>query len=61
MFDAILLRGPGGEAPRESKDVWGAARPPNEGDGRGEGAVNGFLGMVSSRGMVKVGLMFNLT
>ena len=26
--------GPNGEAPRESRGVWGAARPPNEGDGR---------------------------
>ena len=31
MFDAILSGGPGGEAPRESR----AARPLNEGDGRG--------------------------
>ena len=35
IFDAILAGGPGGEAPRESRDVWRGARPPNEGDGRG--------------------------
>ena len=29
MIGAILSKGPGGEAPRESKGVWGAARPPN--------------------------------
>ena len=28
MFDAILSGGPGGEAPRESRGVWGAAGPP---------------------------------
>ena len=57
MFDAILWGGPGGEAPRESRGVWGAARPPNEGDGRGGGTVNGFWVMIPSRGMVKVGLI----
>ena len=35
MFDAILSGGPRGEAPQESRGVCEAARPPNEGDGRG--------------------------
>ena len=29
MFDAFRSGGPGGEAPQESREVWGAARPPN--------------------------------
>ena len=29
MFDEIKGGGPGGEATRESRVVWGAARPPN--------------------------------
>ena len=58
MFDTILWGGPGGEAPRESRGVWGAARPPNQEDGRGGVAVNGFWGMTPSRGVVKIGLMF---
>ena len=61
MFDAILSEGPGGEAPWESRGVWGAARPPNEGDGRGRGTVNGFWGMIPFRGMIKVGLMRRAT
>ena len=28
MFDAIQSGGPWGEAPRESRRVWGAAGPP---------------------------------
>ena len=28
MFDAILWGGPRGEAPRESRVVWGTAAPP---------------------------------
>ena len=60
MFDAILSGGPGAEAPRESRRVCGAARPPNEGDGRGEGTVNGFWGMIPSQGMIKVGLILHL-
>ena len=51
------VRGPGGEAPLESRGVWGGASPPNERDGRGGVAVNGFWGMVPSRGTVKVGLI----
>ena len=56
MFDAIQSGGSGGEGPPESTGLWGGARPPNEGDGRG-GTVNGFWGMVPFRGMVKVGFM----
>ena len=37
IFDAILWVGSGGEAAQESRWVWGAARHPNEGDGRGGG------------------------
>ena len=44
MFDAILWGGPGGEAPRESRGVWGGASPPNEGDGRGGGCSQWILG-----------------
>ena len=58
MFGAIQWGGPGGEAPSESRAVWGAARPPNEGNGRGDGTVNGFWELVPSRGMVKVGLIY---
>ena len=57
MFDAIQSGGPGRDAPPENSEVWGGASSPNEGDGRGGGTVNGFWGMVPSRGMVKVGLI----
>ena len=57
IFDVILSGGPGGKALWESRVVLGAERPSNKGNGRGEGTVNGFWGMVTSRGMVKVGLI----
>ena len=46
-----------GAKPLGKSGGGGAARPPDQGDGRGGGTVNGFLGMVPSRGMVKVGLI----
>ena len=50
--------GSGGRSPPEKQAVCGAARRPNQGDGRGRGGkVNGFWGMMPSRGMIKVGLM----
>ena len=44
MFDAILSGGPGGDAPRESRVVWEAARHPNHGDGRGKSYSQRILG-----------------
>ena len=56
MFDAIRSGSPGAKL-RGKAGGLGAARPPNERDGRGGGTVNGFWRMVPSRGMVKVGLI----
>ena len=45
----------GGRSPPGKQGGLGSARLPNEGDGRRVVTVNGFWGMVSSRGMVKMG------
>ena len=47
MFDAMQSRGAEGEASGDRRGVWGAARSPNEGDGRGKVQSMDFWGTIS--------------
>ena len=50
----------GAKAPGKAGGVCGARGPAKRGMVGGEITINGFLGMVLSRGMVKVGLIFKI-
>ena len=58
MFDAIQSGVRGAKPSGKAEGFVGRDPSPNQGDGQGRGYSQWFWGMVPSRGMVKVGLMY---